>query len=183
MRLPRMPVVLLLLGDSCHPRPAHEQVLVRHVQAVRDGDCDLAFSLLASRVQAALRAEAEVQSDDERRRIAPRLPVQELYCSRGPYDRVELRRTRTAWLTDAAAEVHLMEEVPAGHLVPGFWPTRTDLQPMPKKVVREGSAWRIEDEVLLRHLQQQARARAEMASITEKVRRSRPGKGAAPPKP
>lgn len=169
MRLPRLTALLLTAATACRVPPAHEQVVIEYVNAIRANDCEKAFALLSATVQTALRAEDQAGSDEMHSRISSRLPSRELYCSAGPYERVKLHRTRTAWRNASEAEVHLMEAVPAGHLVPGFWPTRTELRPMAVRVVLESTTWKVQDARLLEELHQRSRIRQEALQSRRKA--------------
>lgn len=169
MRLPRFAALLLTSAAACSAPPAHERAVIEYVEAIRANDCEKAFALLSTTVQAAIRAEDEAQSEEKRGGIISRVPPRELYCSAGPYDRVKLHRTRTAWRNTSEAEVHLIEAVPAGHLVPGFWPTRTEYQPMALRVVLESTAWKVQDARLLEELNRRSRARQEALESRRKA--------------
>ena len=168
MRLIAVPALLLICA-ACGAPPAHEQVVIDYVEATRKGECERAFALLSAKTQSALRAEELAQREESRFRVESRGPLLALYCAAGRFDRVKLRKTRTAWRRGARAEVHLIEAVPAGHLVPGFWPTRTELEAIPQLVVLEGGEWRIEERSVLRELEFRARQRRELDESIRKM--------------
>jgi len=168
MRIALCAVFAAAFLHACGAPPPYERAVIEYVRAIRANDCDRAFSLLSARVQAALRAEQQ-QQHSRRNRVESHLSLHALYCAAGPYERVKLQKTRTAWRSGADAEVHLTEAVPAGYLIPGFWPTRTESKPLPMRVVLDPTGWKVDDQRLLAELRGRARARQEELAAQRKA--------------
>lgn len=168
---PALLLVLLAVVTGCTPRPEPERAVIRYVELIREGRCDDAVRQLSSRMRAAMQAEAEARAR-EPELANPPAPAEAHVCNRGRFDRVKLRRTRSAPAGENAADVWLVEAQPAGHLVPGFWSTRTDYVEMPPiRAVREDGTWRVEDPPILETLERQARHRAFWEEVRRQVRR------------
>lgn len=173
---------LLVTLVGCGPRPEHERVVIEYVTAIRTGDCEQALALLSGDLRASVLAEENAQERERQRGMIAGNTVRDLYCSPGPYERVQLRKTRTARLSGHSADVHLIEAIPAGHVIPGFWPTRTDLESRPIRVVLETGQWKIDDAHVSADLQRRARARQERDEAERRARERNARRG-LPPRP
>lgn len=165
-------LVLALVGcspEAAHKHAMHERAVIEYVEAVREADCGRAFSLLSSPLQQAVLAEEKAETT-KAGWYRPSAPIARVYCNAGLYDRVQLGKANTAWRKGPIAEIALIEAVPAGHLVPGFWPTRTDYQPMLKSALLEGSEWKVHDPYLDDELQRRKRYRDDALEIERKTR-------------
>lgn len=158
-------VMLCLALGACARRPAHEQAVIDYVEAVRAGNCESAFSLLSARTRDALEAERSAH-----RGRTSDSTVDALYCSPGPLERVKLEKTRTKSVEQSAATVELIERVPSGYLIPGFWPTGHEDRTIEVRVLREEEMWRVERDSLLEELERRARVREVESAIERRVR-------------
>jgi hypothetical protein len=150
------------LGCGDPPHRPEERAVMEFVTAVRSGQCPAAYEMLSSEMKRALREEAKARGSSR-----SRAELAAMYCTGGVYDRVDLEKTHTESSDGRIALVNLVERVPAGHLIPGFWPTRVDERPMPMRAILEGSVWRVEHPIVLESLHQLARRRQE----EERIRR------------
>ena len=173
----QLAVLVLLPGAwSCTRRSEPERAVIGYVEHVREGRCEDAFRQLSSRYRDALEAERRAREAERAESTDPPEPIEILYCNPGPMDRVDLDRTRLAHATDSVADVRMVERVPAGHLVPGFWATRRDDVERPMRVVMEGGAWRVEDPRMLESLEQFRTGRMRNAEVRAWVRERNAGR-------
>lgn len=130
-----------LAMTACRPETAPVRAARTYAAAVRKNDCALMWSLLAAGARANIESRHTWHPAFESERAA--------YCGqfRVPFDpgSVKLR-----WIQDDHALVSVMERVPAGFLVPGFWPTRFEARPWDFPLVREQGAWKIDFDHLRR---------------------------------
>ena len=162
---------LLAAAWGCTPRPAPERAVIRYVELVRAGDCAEAFRHLSPRLQDALQAESRSRAEERHLLADPPAPIETLYCDAGHFERVELRRTHSAMVDGDLADVRLVEAQPAGHLVPGFWPTRTAYVDLPMRAVVSAGRWRVENPGTLQALERSQRRRSERADARQRMRR------------
>lgn len=167
----RSPYVLAaaLLVSACEPRrAAHELRAIQYVEVVREERCAHAFAMLTSEVQELLRREAAAAARENRVEADP---PSRFYCHPPVYSRVELEKTRTVAAAGEVAEVHVVERVPTRFLVPGFWPTKHEDQPIPFILRKESGSWRVEPPRLREELAARARSRQLREDALEKARR------------
>jgi hypothetical protein len=162
---------LLTSTWSCTARSAPERAVIQYVELVRAGQCNEAFRQLSPRLRDALQVEVHAREEERHLLFNPPAPIETLYCSAGLFERVKLRRTRTAMVGDSVADVRLVEAQPAGHLVPGFWFTRIEYVDIPMRAVTENGEWRVESLGTLQALDRSQRARRARANALRRSRR------------
>jgi hypothetical protein len=120
-----------------------------------------------------LRVEERAREEERNLLFDPPGPIETLYCDAGPFERVKLARTRSAMVGEGAADVRLADAQPAGHLVPGFWPTRIEYVDIPLRAVTENGEWRVENVSTLQALERFQQARRARADGWQAIRRRR----------
>lgn len=162
-------LIFAIVAAACEPprRPDHESTAIAYVDAVRNARCGEAFSLLTSELQNALRLEAAASAHEG---AAQHDLPSRFYCYPPRYDRVDLKQTRTNMVHAGVAHVLVVEVVPTRFLVPGFWPTKHEAQPMVFVVRQESGTWRVEPPALREELAAVARSREARRQATEHAR-------------